>query len=306
MPAGSTPEVVLITGASSGIGRETALAYARRGASLVLAARSPEALEDTARHCEAAGSGPVEPVPVDIADREQVESLVRRTTDQFGRVDVAILDAAQTAFGRFDDIEPDVFDAVIATNVTGTANTVRALLPVFGEQHDGHLVILSSVLGDAAVPWQAPYIMSKFALSALIRVLRQEEPAPGLRVHGIHPGPVDTPLYPRSPNSTGRQPRVPLPALDPATVARRIVAATERDRHSDDSVGPGNSAMVTLYRLLPRVFDRVIGRALEAAGLFGPSRRPRTGTPSPAPTTPPPPAPGEARVPGPGTAARPA
>jgi NAD(P)-dependent dehydrogenase (short-subunit alcohol dehydrogenase family) len=277
MPAGSTPEVVLITGASSGIGRETALAYARRGSSLVLAARSPEALEDTARHCEAAGSGPVEPIPVDIADREEVESLVRRATAQFGHVDVAVLDAAQTAFGRFDDIDPDVFDAVIATNVTGTANTVRALLPVFGEQRGGHLVILSSVLGHAAVPWQAPYIMSKFALSALIRVLRQEEPASGLRVHGIYPGPVDTPLYPRSPNSTGRQPRVPLPALDPAMVARRIVAATERDRHSDDSVGPGNSAMVALYRLLPRVFDRVIGRALEAAGLFGPTVAPSDG-----------------------------
>ncbi len=260
----TTTESVVVIGASSGIGRETALAYARRHARLVLAARSEDVLLDVARDCRRAGASEVVVQRTDIADAEQVQSLFEVAEARFGRVDVAAQCAAIAAFGRFEDVPADVFEAVVRTNVMGSANVARSALRLFQARGAGHLVLVGSLLGVVAVPYQSAYVVSKFALGGLVRALRQENRhLPGVRIHGVYPGPVETPVYETAANYSDRTPRVPPTADAPARIAAAIVRATDRPRSSERHIGLANRPMILAYRLVPRLFDAVIGPLLQ-------------------------------------------
>lgn len=250
---------VLLVGATSGIGRETALAFARQGARLALAARSNEVLHEVADACRDAGAADVLVRSTDIGERAEVEALVEAAVARHGHLDVIVHCAAVTAFARFEELPPDVFDGVVRTNVIGTANVARAVLPHLRRRRLGTLVLVGSALGHATFPYQAPYVMSKFAISALVRLLRQENhDVPGVRIHGVYPGPVDTPLYATAGNFTGRQAQVPPPADHPATVAEAIVRVANERRHRDRGVGWANGATVLAYRLLPGLYDAIV------------------------------------------------
>jgi short-subunit dehydrogenase len=258
-------QVVLITGASSGIGKETALRYAERGARLVLAARSGDTLEEVAVECKRAGASEVIARSTDIAEADQVSELFDAAFEQFGRVDVAVQSAAITAFGRFVDVPAEVFDGIVRTNLIGAANVARCALVHFEERGTGHLLLVGSLLGVTAVPYQAAYVASKFALCGLVRTLRQEtHHLPGVKVHGVYPGPVDTPVYGTASNYFGRTPRVPPTAVPPSTIVTSIVRATERKRSSERQVGWMNRPAIAAYRLVPAMFDAVIGPFLRA------------------------------------------
>lgn len=257
--------VVVVVGASSGIGRETALAYARRRANVVLASRSLDALNQVAEECTAAGATDVLVRPTDIADAGQVQDLFDTAVATYGHVDVAAQCAAITAFGRFEDLPIDVFDAVIRTNLIGAVNVARAALVHFQQRDTGHLVIVGSLLGVTAVPFQSAYVMSKFAISGLVRALRQENRRQGgIRIHGIYPGPVDTEVYGTAGNYLGRTPRVAPTADAPATIAKAIVAATTRRHSTERQIGWINRPAIAAYRLLPKVFDAIIIPLLQA------------------------------------------
>ncbi|BBX67062.1 SDR family NAD(P)-dependent oxidoreductase [Mycolicibacterium psychrotolerans] len=253
--------VVAITGASSGIGRETALRYSARRARLVLAARSEGALRDVADECRAAGADAVVVAPTDISDAAQVRDMFDLAIEMFGHVDVAAQCAAITAFGRFEDVPPEVFDAIIATNLLGAANVARTALQHFQERGAGQLVLVGSLLGVTAVPYQSAYVASKFAICGLVRALRQENRhLPGVRVHGIYPGPVDTPVYASAGNYLDQQtPRVPPTSESPGAIAAAIVRAAEKTRSTERQVGWVNLPAIATYRLVPAVFDAVIG-----------------------------------------------
>lgn len=253
--------VVVITGASSGIGRETALRYSARGARLVLAARSDGALREVADECRVAGADAVVVVPTDIGAAAQVRELFDRAIETFGRVDVAAQCAATTAFGRFEDLPPDVFDAIISTNLLGAANVARSALKHFQDRGTGQLVLVGSLLGVTAVPYQSAYVASKFAICGLVRALRQENRhLPGVRVHGVYPGPVDTPVYASAGNYLDQQtPRVPPTSDTPGTIAAAIMRAAEKTRSTERQVGWVNLPAIATYRLVPAVFDAVIG-----------------------------------------------
>ncbi|MGW0162563.1 SDR family NAD(P)-dependent oxidoreductase [Mycobacterium sp. NPDC003323] len=258
-------QVVVIVGASSGIGRETALAYACRRANLVLASRSEDALNRVAEGCAAAGATDVIVQPTDISDADQVRDLFDTAVATYGHVDVAAQCAAITAFGRFEDLPIDVFDAVIRTNVLGAVNVARAALVHFQQRGTGHLIIVGSLLGVTAVPFQSAYVMSKFAISGLVRALRQENRHQrGIRVHGVYPGPVDTEVYGSAGNYLGRTPRVAPTADAPSTIAKAIVAATNRRRSSERQIGWFNRPAIAAYRLLPSIFDALITPLLQA------------------------------------------
>lgn len=145
---------MLVVGASSGIGAATAVRYARDGARLALAARTPAALADVAARCRAAGAADVLVHPMDVRDRAGCADLVAAAVGRFGALDVVVHSAGVTAFGRFDDIPPEVFDGVVATNLLGAANVVRAVLPSYRERGRGRgsVVLVGSVLGHAAGP----------------------------------------------------------------------------------------------------------------------------------------------------------
>lgn len=256
-----SPKVVVITGASSGIGRETALRYGARGARLVIAARSERDLQDVAEQCRRAGASRVVVAPTDIADAEQVQQTFDLAVETFGGVDVAAQCAAITAFGRFEDIPPAVFDAIIATNLIGAANVARCALDHFRPRGRGQLVLVGSLLGVTAVPYQSAYVASKFALCGLIRALRQENRhLPGVRIHGIYPGPVDTPVYASAANFLDQQtPRVPPTSDAPGTIAAAIVRTAERTTSTERQIGWFNRPAIATYRIVPFFFDALIG-----------------------------------------------
>jgi short-subunit dehydrogenase len=256
---GKRMQVVLVAGASSGIGLHTALCYARRGAHLILSSRDEDALQKVAAQCRRAGAPAVLVHAADIGQSEQVEQLFGEAVERFGHIDVAAQCAAVTAFGQFDDIPAEVFDRVVNTNLLGAANVARCALTQFRAQGAGHLVVVGSLLGTTAVPYQSAYVASKFALNGLVRALRQENRnASGIHIHGIYPGPVDTPVYGNAANYLGRTPRIPPGAYSPESVADAIVCATDQRRSSERQVGIVNWPVIAFYRLLPSVFDAVI------------------------------------------------
>jgi NAD(P)-dependent dehydrogenase (short-subunit alcohol dehydrogenase family) len=271
--ASTISEVVVVTGASSGIGRETALRYAGRHARLALAARSEETLQQVAEECRAAGAAEVLVHATDIANTAQVQSLFDTAIARFGRVDIVVQCAAITAFGRFEDLPADVFDKVVRTNLFGAANVARCALLHFQPRGTGHLVLIGSLLGVTAVPYQSAYVVSKFALHGLVRLLRQENRhSPGIKVHGVYPGPVDTPVFGTAGNYFGRTPRVPPTAVAPKTIVAAIVRATDRQQSSERQVGWMNRPAIVAYHLIPSIFDALIGPFLRAVAFTsGPS-----------------------------------
>jgi NAD(P)-dependent dehydrogenase (short-subunit alcohol dehydrogenase family) len=182
-------------------------------------------------------------------------------------VDIAVCCSSVTAFGRFDEIPPEVFDAVVRTNLCGAANVARAALTHFRARRSGHLVLVGSLLGQAAMPYQGPYVTSKFAINGLVRLLRQENrDVPAIAVHGIYPGPVDTPIYRNAANYYRFRPRPLPPVHSPTRIASAIVAATARRRGIERNESWVSTPLLMAYRLAPAMFDAVIGPFVRAAG----------------------------------------
>ncbi len=163
--------VVVVTGASSWVGRATALAFARRGAAVALVARRREPLEALASDCRGAG-GQAFVASVDVRDEEAVAGLARDVIAEFGRIDVWVNNAAVIAYGRLEELPGDVWRGVIETNVFGTYHGLRAVLPWFREQGGGTIINVSSILAKAEAPYQSAYVASKFAIRALAATVR--------------------------------------------------------------------------------------------------------------------------------------
>lgn len=262
-------QVVLVAGASSGIGKQTALRYARRHARLIVSSRDERALQRVAAQCRELGALEVVVNAADIGRAQQVQRVFDDAVTRFGRIDVVAQCAAVTAFGRFDELPADVFDSIVHTNLLGAANVARCALDQFKAQGAGHLVLVGSLLGTTAVPYQSAYVASKFAISGLVRALRQENRhSSDIRIHGIYPGPVDTPVYRKAANYSGRTPRIPPAAYPAEAIADVIVNATDRRRSSECQVGVVNRPAIAIYRLLPSLFDAVITPLLHRTSLI--------------------------------------
>jgi short-subunit dehydrogenase len=263
------PRTVLITGASSGIGRATAHLLAAEGANLVLASRSDTALEQTRQECVSRGAGDVLVVPTDVGDRKAVESLFDRAVAAHGRVDAVVHSAAVVAYGTFTEIPAEVFDHSLQTNVTGAANVARSALQHFtraSEASGGSLIVVGSVLGKIATPYMSPYITSKWALHGLVRTLQIEaRETPGVHVSLISPGGVNTPIYAQAGSYTGHPGHPPPPVTSPERVAREVVRALDRPQRDRD-VGIANGAMVAGFRILPAVFDTAVAPLMRLLG----------------------------------------
>ena len=262
--------VVIIIGASSGIGRSTARALSGHGWNVVLASRSATALDAVAVACGVHGVDTLV-VPTDVGDGSAVDALFETAVARFGRIDAVVNTAAAVAYGRFEDVPAEIYDRVITTNLIGTANVARAALRQFRAQDGGELVLAGSLLGKIAVPFMSPYVTSKWAVQALVRIIQIEaRETPGVRVTLISPGSVNTPAYSQAANYTSREGRPPPPIDPPEKVARAIVKSLGNPRR-ERSVGIANPFVVAGFRLLPTVFDRLVGPLMKLGGL---SRRP--------------------------------
>ncbi len=259
--------VVLITGASSGIGRASAHRLATTGDRLVLVSRSGETLEQVSQECRARGAADVLVVVADVGERDQVEHALDTAVRAYGRVDAVIHSAAVLAYGEFVDIPPEVFDRVLQTNVTGSANVARAALRQFDVQGRGSLVVIGSVLGKIATPFMTPYCTSKWALHGLVRTLQIETRRKReIHVSLVSPGGVDTPVYDQAGTYAGRSGHPPPPVSRPETVAAAAVRAIDRPGR-EIAVGPVNWVMVAGFRVLPGAFDVMVRPLMKTLGM---------------------------------------
>ncbi|MFJ8622309.1 SDR family oxidoreductase [Kitasatospora sp. NPDC093550] len=183
-------KVVAITGASSGIGAETALHLAGKGARLVLGARRRERLDEVVARITAQGGSAVG-TTVDVTRREDLRHLTATALDRFGRLDVLVSNAGTMAVSPFDELRQDDWDAMVATHITGLLNGIAAALPVFRQQRSGHFVNVASTAAYVVKSPQAVYAATKTAVKVLTEGLRQES-GPDLRVTLVSPGFTDT------------------------------------------------------------------------------------------------------------------
>jgi NAD(P)-dependent dehydrogenase (short-subunit alcohol dehydrogenase family) len=251
--------VVVVVGASSGIGRATALAYADLDADLVLAARGEELLDEVTARCRVRGTGTVLAHPTDVLDADAVEALFCVAQEAFGRIDVVVHAAMVMAYGRIEDLPTDVYAAVVDTALHGTAHVARSAIPRFRGQGEGTLVIVTSLLASVAVPGIGAYVAGKWGQFGLVRSLRLEvRDTPGIRVVTVAPGSVDTPIYERAANYEGRSGAPPPPVDTPEKVARAIVTAVANGR-SRVSVGLLNIVVVAGFRLVGPLYGGLVG-----------------------------------------------
>ncbi|MCP2636598.1 SDR family NAD(P)-dependent oxidoreductase [Microbacterium sp. HD4P20] len=267
--------VVVITGASSGIGRATAHEYARRSERLVLASRSATALEPVAAECRVLGAE-VRTVATDVSSEEAVEALATYAIAHFGRIDVWVGNAGVMSYGTFERTPPRIFRQVVDTNLMGQVHGARAVLPHFRRQGHGTLVLVGSLYSRVGSPQISPYVTSKFGLLGFAESLRQELRGSGIRLRLILPATIDTPIYHHAANVTGHRVHPLPPASSPRRVARAIVRAPHRRRFAT-FVGRAQRAGLLLHGVAPRAYDAVVSFLKHRVELRGDGAKPVSG-----------------------------
>lgn len=254
-------KVVVVTGASSGLGRAAALELARRKARVVLAARRAETLENTANKCREAGAD-VRAVVADVTKEADIASLVDRALELTGGIDVWVNNAGVTAFGSLASTPIEDHRRVVETNLWGAVYGARAVVPIFRRQGQGVLINVGSILSKVGQPFVPSYVISKFALRGLSEALRAElADQPNIHVCTLLPYAIDTPHFQVGANLVGRKPYAMPPMQSPEHVARQLASLAERPRR--ELHVPRVAALgLGLHALFPRAVEHVIHEAL--------------------------------------------
>jgi short-subunit dehydrogenase len=253
--AGTT---AVIDGATSGLGRATALALARHGVRLALASRDAAALSEVAEECRRLGAEAFV-IPTDVSDAGDVAALGRRAVETLGSVDAWINAAGVLVAGQLDETPVEALDRLIAVNVRGTLLSSRVALSIFRTQGHGVLVNVSSILGVVPNPMVPAYTMTKGAIRSLSLALRQRRDLPNVHVCAVVPGPLDTPLFDSAANFTGRQLRAVPPACGPERAAAAVISCIRRPRRQV-AVGAVSRLILLGVRVAPRLTEWAVAQ----------------------------------------------
>lgn len=259
MPRPLAEQVVVITGASSGIGRCTALYLAARGARVVLTARSAEALDDVAREIRDAGSV-AHAFPGDVRSEEDMAAVADAAVDRFGRIDTWVNNAGVYFYGAVVDFTLDDFRAALETDLIGVINGTRQALRHMLPARSGVIIQISSILGRRGAPYTAPYSTAKAGIEGFCDSLRSELWGSGVHVSTLYVPSVDTPIYQHARSRCPTQPNAVPPVHDPIVVARKIARLAVAPKRAA-FIGPFRFAYLGLARLLPRTTDWLLHRA---------------------------------------------
>jgi short-subunit dehydrogenase len=268
--------IVVVTGASSGIGRATARAFARRGATVVLAARSEDDLRAVVLECRKAG-GRALAVPTDLADDAQARALVATTLEYYHRIDVWVGCASVFGYGRVLDVPDEEFRRTLQVNFLAQVECMRMVVPDMLRRGSGTIIFVGSLFSTIALPYLAPYVASKHALLGFAETLRLELRGTGVDVCSVLPATVDTPIYQHAGNRTGRVVKPMPPVLPVQRVAAAIVGLARRPRRVI-TVGRIQNGAVLLRRAAPRLYDALARPLVERLALDSRPAPPTAGT----------------------------
>jgi NAD(P)-dependent dehydrogenase (short-subunit alcohol dehydrogenase family) len=252
-------QVMVVTGASSGVGRAIARAAGARGAKVVVAARGEDGLAAAVEEIERAGSQALA-VPCDVAEQAQNEELVRRALERFGRIDTFVANAIVTVYAEVEDLEPDELRRVMDVNFFGVAYGFWASLPALKESR-GTFLHVSSALAYRGIPLQAAYCSSKAAARTFLESARVElqKHRYDVAVSLVLPGAVNTPQFDRDRQKLGKQPQPVPPIYEPEPYAKAVLRCAEKPIR-ELPVSWGAQKLLWGQKLSPRAGDLVLRR----------------------------------------------
>jgi NAD(P)-dependent dehydrogenase (short-subunit alcohol dehydrogenase family) len=253
-------QVVVIMGASSGIGRESALQFAKRGAKVVVAARGQSALDSLVEDIQNLG-GEAIAVVADTADFEQVKNVADQAAARFGRIDTWVHAAAISLYAKFEDTTPDEFRRILEVNLLGQIHGALAALPHLRREGRGTLIHISSVESEMSLPLQSAYACSKHGMVGFMDALRMELQNEGVPIYvaDVKPAGINTPLFEHARTKLGVKPQPVPPVYQPSVVAEVILHAAENPTR-EITAGGAAQMMLLGRRISPALIDNLVGR----------------------------------------------
>src|SRR5215203_5296243 len=248
-------QVVALMGASSGIGRESALRFARKGARVVVSARGEEGLDSLVEEIRAEG-GEAIAVPADTSEFEQVKAVADRAVEEYGRLDTWVHLAAVGLLAAFEETTAEEFGRVIDVNLTGQVYGAMAALPHIKRGGGEALIHISSMGAKRSIPLQSAYCASKHGIDGFLEALRVELKHEGwpISVTQVMPATINTPFFDKARTKLGVKPVAPPPIYQPGMVADAVLFAAERPAR-DLVVGGAAKAVILSQAISPRLLD---------------------------------------------------
>ena len=251
-------QVVVLMGASSGIGRATALRFAEKGAKVVVSARGEEGLRSLVEEIQEGGGEAIYAV-ADTSDFEQVKTVADRTIEEYGRLDTWVHLAATAVFATFEQTTPEEFKRVVDVTLMGQVYGAMAALPHLKREGRGALIHISSVEAKRAFPFHSAYGAAKHGIDGFVEAMRVELKHEGwpISVTQVMPGTINTPFFDNGRSKIGVKPVGMPPIYEPETVADVILYAAENPER-DLVAGGAAAALILNQRLSPRLLDAVL------------------------------------------------